>query len=102
MDDYVTKETYVRDKPEGLLWESDDPKLPSKIWVKSWAQIIHDCRTRLRVFEKALNLTANKDIALSYLRETYERLLRGAEDGNDAENKPAEKSSDSEPTTYAT
>lgn len=102
MDDYVTKETHVRDKPEGLLWESDDPKLPSKIWVKSWAQIVHDCKTRLRVFEKALNLTADKDIALSYLRETYERFLQGADEGKDAENKPAEKPADSEPSTSAT
>lgn len=92
MDDYVTKETHVRDKPEGLLWESDDPKLPSKIWVKSWAQIIHDCKTRLRIFEKALNLTADKDIALSYLRKTYERFLLGSEDGDGDDNKSTGKS----------
>ncbi|HXM99012.1 MAG TPA: ATP-binding protein [Candidatus Dormibacteraeota bacterium] len=45
MDDFVKKETRIREKPEGLLWESDDLNLPSKIWVKTWAQILHDCKT---------------------------------------------------------
>jgi hypothetical protein len=77
MDDHVKKEVRQRDKPEGLLYESDDLGLPSKIWVKTWGQIIHDCKTRLRIFQTALNLTADKDIGLDYLKKTYERILRG-------------------------
>ena len=99
----MKNETHVRDKPEGLLWESDDPKVPSKIWVKSWAQIINDCRTRLRVFERALNLTANKGIALSDLRKTYERLLLGKEEEeNNGDNKSGAKSGDDEATASTT
>ena len=79
MDEYVKKETHVKEKPEGLLWESDDPNVPSKIWVKSWAQILHDCKTRLRIFQQALNLSADKDIALDYLRKMYERILQDSE-----------------------
>jgi hypothetical protein len=79
IDDYVEHETRMREKPQGLLWESDDPNLHSKIWVKTWAQIIHDCRTRLKIFQQALNITADKDVALDYLKKTYERILHGAD-----------------------
>lgn len=34
MDDHVKKEVRQRDKPDGLLFESDDLSLPLKIWAK--------------------------------------------------------------------
>jgi Histidine kinase-, DNA gyrase B-, and HSP90-like ATPase len=79
MDDYANSEVHMRDKPEGLLWEADEANLTSRIWVKTWAQIIHDCRTRLKIFQQALDYSANKEASLEYLRSTYDRVLHGAE-----------------------
>ena len=94
VDEYVKNETQFKEQPEGLLWESDDPKVISSIWVKSWAQIIHDCKTRLRIFQQALNITADKDIALDYLKKTYERILYGADLADDAPKTGQDKSSE--------
>jgi hypothetical protein len=77
LDKFANKEVHQADKPEGLLWESDDQR--SQIWVKTWAQIIHGCRTRLKVFQKELNHSADRDASLDYLRETYARVLKGVE-----------------------
>jgi hypothetical protein len=79
MDDYVRRETHMKEKPEGLLWESDDLNMPSRVWVKTWGQIIRDCRIRLKIFQQALNLKADKDVGLEYLKKTYARILLGAD-----------------------
>jgi len=50
-----------------------------QIWVKTWAQLTHDCRTRLKIFLEALNYSANTDASLEYLKETYARVLQGKE-----------------------
>ena len=77
LDDFATQEVRQSQKPEGLLWEADDPN--TRIWVKTWAQIIHECRTRLKIFQQALNYSADKDASLGYLKSTYERVLRGVD-----------------------
>jgi hypothetical protein len=79
MDGFATTETRMRDKPEGLLWEAEEPNNSSRIWVKTWAQILHDCRTRLKIFQQALEYSADKDASLEYLKTTYERVLRGVD-----------------------
>jgi hypothetical protein len=84
MDDFATSEVHMRDKPEGLLWEADEPNANSRIWVKTRAQIIHDCRTRLKIFQQALNYSADRDASLDYLRKTYERVLHGADSADSA------------------
>jgi len=76
MDDFADSEVHLRDKPDGLLWERDEPNIYSRIWVKTWAQIIHDCRTRLKIFQQALDYSADKDASLDYLRTTYERVMQ--------------------------
>jgi len=77
LDKFAAKDVRQADKPAGLLWESDDQRI--RIWIKTWAQIIHDCRTRLKIFQKELNHSANRDTSLEYLRETYARVLKGVE-----------------------
>jgi hypothetical protein len=79
INDFVRTEMYQKERPEGLLWESPDPKMISKVWVKTWAQIINDCRIRLKIFKDALDLTVTADAGLEYLRKTYARILLGEE-----------------------
>ena len=94
MDDYATAEVHLRDKPEGVLWDAEEPR--TRIWVKTWAQIIHGCRTRLRIFQNELNHSADRDASLEYLRETYARVLQGVEI-----EEPQPGGSDTEDTTAA-
>jgi hypothetical protein len=66
-----------------VLWESAD--LRSQIWVKTWAQILHDCKTRLKVFQKELNHSVDRDASLGYLQKTYARILQGVDSGSDVD-----------------
>jgi hypothetical protein len=84
MDEHASREVHQSERPEGLLLQADDPN--TRIWVKTWAQIIHDCRTRLKIFQQALNYSADKDASLDYLKATYERVLRGDDSSDASEN----------------
>jgi len=92
LDKFAAKDVRQADKPEGLVWENHDQNV--RIWIKTWAQIIHDCRTRLKIFQKELNHSADRDASLEYLRETYARVLRGvdatAESQDEASPSPAQ------------
>jgi hypothetical protein len=71
MTDYAVKEVTSSDRPFGML----DRKENCSIWIKTWSQILNDCRSRLRLFEKELNYNADKDDSLALLRSTYARIL---------------------------
>jgi hypothetical protein len=75
MDPYAKNEVRQADRPEGVLWQSSD--LRSRIWVKTWSQLIHENKSRLKIFQKELNRTADRDASLGYLKKTYARILQG-------------------------
>ncbi|PYX12794.1 MAG: DNA mismatch repair protein [Acidobacteria bacterium] len=77
MDEFAAQDVQQPGRPQGVLWES--PDLRSRIWVRTWAQIIHDCKTRLKIFQKELNHSADRDASLDYLKKTYARVLQGGE-----------------------
>ena len=79
MDDYAKSEVHIREKPVGLLWETEEQDISTRIWVKTWSRILHDCRTRLKFFHEALKYSANKDASLDYLKRTYARILQGTD-----------------------
>lgn len=71
MNDYAIKEVTSSDRPFGMLDRKDNCTL----WIKTWAQILSDCRARLRLFEKELNYNADRDESLTLLRSTYAKIL---------------------------
>jgi len=71
--DTVRKRAKQRNRPEGILYDDDEGRIT--VWVKSWGQIIQDCRGRLEFFRKQLEYSADKDSALTYLRKTHARYL---------------------------
>jgi Histidine kinase-, DNA gyrase B-, and HSP90-like ATPase len=87
LDKFANKEVRQADKPVGFLWESDDQR--SRIWVKTWAQLIYDCRTRLKIFQKELNHSADRDASLEFLRQTYARVLKGTEAAEESQDETA-------------
>jgi len=71
-------------KPVGLLWEGSSPKC--QIWIKTWAEIIGEARSRLSFFQQCLEYTATKAAGIEYLRATYQKyvpdeVLNANEDG---------------------
>jgi hypothetical protein len=69
----VRKKAKQRNRPEGILYDDDEGRIT--VWVRSWGQIIQDCRARLEFFRQQLEYSADKDSALTYLRKTHERYL---------------------------
>ena len=71
--DSVRKRARQAKRPEGLLFDDADGRI--FIWVKTWGQILQDCRGRLQFFEEQLQYRPNAESALEYLRKTHERYL---------------------------
>ena len=76
----VQQQTAMKDKPRGLAWEASDGQ--TQIWVKTWGQVIEDCRSRLRFFQQALEYEASDESALGYLRRLHGEYLPPALVGN--------------------
>ena len=73
IDDFAKLNVTQRDRPRGMLYQSDDPSIT--IWVKTWSQIISECRARLRFFSEKLNYAPDRDASLEHLRTTYSKYL---------------------------
>ncbi|GAI73364.1 unnamed protein product, partial [marine sediment metagenome] len=71
----VRKEAKQQNRPEGVLYADEEGKIT--IWVKTWGQIINDCRARLKFFQETLQYTAGNESAIEYLRKEYEKYLPG-------------------------
>ena len=78
---FAKEEVSSSDRPYGMLHRKDG----LQIWVRTWSEILNDCRTRLQLFEKELNYNADRDESLEYLQKTYAKILAGNED-NESEN----------------
>jgi hypothetical protein len=81
MDDFARRQVRSANRPEGLLWQSDDSR--NTIWVRTWSQILTDSRARLRVFQKELNYSADRDESVEFLKESYARILCGDNEPTD-------------------
>jgi hypothetical protein len=60
-------------RPHGIVLENEKRRF--QVWVKSWGQVIEECRGRLRFFQERLNYLSSRDAALEYLRATHEKYL---------------------------
>ena len=67
----VQKLTAMDDKPRGQAYKGGDVE----IWVKSWGQIIEDCRSRLQFFQQELQYEASDESAFAYLRKVHAEYL---------------------------
>ncbi|MEC9356542.1 MAG: ATP-binding protein [Pseudomonadota bacterium] len=54
-----------------------------KIFVKSWAQVLDDNRSRLQFFQEKLEYQANKEEAFEFLQERYSTFMKGVVDPAD-------------------
>jgi hypothetical protein len=65
-----------KDRARGILFQSaETDDLQVTIWVKTWSQIVNECRARMRFFAEKLNYTPDRDSSLLHLKATYHKYL---------------------------
>jgi len=95
VDTLVRKDTSQKDRPKGVLYQDDELRIT--IWVKTWSQVIDDCKRRLQFFQEKLNYQPDRDSSLAHLKTTYAKytadLFEAQESSSsDAEEQPKEES----------
>jgi hypothetical protein len=73
IDDHVRRLASQTNRPRGVLYQDEEQNIT--IWVKSWSQIIDDCKRRLQFFQDKLNYQPDRDSSLAHLRKTYAKYL---------------------------
>lgn len=77
LDAFAKVKTRQKDKPRGQLSQTDDGRI--EVWVKTWSEIIAECKARLRFVQEHLQTNISKEASLKYLQETYDKYLTGIE-----------------------
>ena len=73
MDRVVARKVSQKDRAHGIIFQDEEQRIT--IWVKTWSQVINDCKARLRFFEEKLNYTPDRDSSLEHLNSTYQKYL---------------------------
>jgi hypothetical protein len=45
--------------------------------VKTWAEVLEECKSRMKFVQEHLQANVNKESSLKYLKRTYEKYLTG-------------------------
>lgn len=75
LDAFAKVETRQKNKARGLIFQSEDGNI--EVWIKTWAEVIAECKSRLKFVQDHLQANVDKDSALKYLKKTYEKYLSG-------------------------
>ena len=75
MDEFAKYETRQKDRPEGVVFQSDDSSIT--VWAKTWSEILNDARARLTFFSQQLNYQADSDSELEYLKRVHSKYIPG-------------------------
>lgn len=94
LDEYAQHETRQKDKPKGLVIQADDGKI--EVWVKTWSEVLSECKARLRFVQEHLQANVDKESSLRYLRKTYDKYLSGISEVDADEEKTEEASDDAD------
>lgn len=73
LDAFARAETRQRSKPRGMVYQSDEGHI--EIWVKSWSEVIAECKARMRFVQDHLQANVDTEHSFKYLQTTYARYL---------------------------
>lgn len=73
MEEYAKRASHQANRPSGMIFQSDDQAIT--IWARTWADVLHANRQRLKLFQQNLEINADKDEALEFLRTTYASVI---------------------------
>lgn len=74
LDEGVRQDANQKDRPRGLVSEPDllsAPDTKVRVWVRTWSEIIEDCRRRLAFFQERLEHDPSIDEARDYLARVH-------------------------------
>lgn len=83
LDKFALMRTRQSGRPRGQIFQSEDGKV--EVWVKSWAEIIEESKSRMRFVQEHLQANVDKESALKYLKKTYEKYLVGVAEPDEIE-----------------
>ena len=86
LDQFAKIKTRQLGKPRGQISQTDEEGNSVEIWVKTWAEIIAECKSRLNFVQQHLQANVDKENSLNYLKKTYAKYLTGVVE--DFENAP--------------
>lgn len=73
MDDHARRKAKQANMQQGLVHQSDDKRI--NIWAKTWSEVLGSNRHRLKLFQQSLEINADRDGSLTFLKETYANIL---------------------------
>ncbi|MCP8937957.1 ATP-binding protein [Alsobacter sp. SYSU M60028] len=88
LDAYATHQTRQMGKAKGLVYQSDDGRI--EVWVKTWAEVIAACKSRLRFVQEHLQANVDRESSLKYLKRTYAKYLAGISETPEGERTASE------------
>jgi hypothetical protein len=75
LDPFARVEARQKGKPSGQIFQSEDGRV--EVWVKAWAEIIAESKSRMRFVQDHLQANVDKESSLKYLKRTYAKYLAG-------------------------
>jgi hypothetical protein len=81
LDAFARVETRQKGKTRGQVFQSEDGSI--EVWVKTWSEIIAECKSRMKFVQEHLQANVDKESALKYLKKTYEKYLTGISESAD-------------------
>lgn len=92
LDAFARVETRQKGKARGQVFQSEDGSI--EVWVKTWAEVLAECKSRLKFVQDQLQANVDKESALKYLKKTYDKYLSGVSET--ADDNPAAPATDLE------
>jgi hypothetical protein len=93
LDSYASIQTRQKGKARGQVFQSEDGSI--EVWVKTWAEVIAECKSRLKFVQEHLQANVDRESSLKYLKKTYEKYLTGIAEvdakDDDEMNEPGEE-----------
>jgi hypothetical protein len=69
----VIKKTRQNNREKGVYYQSEEANIT--IWVKTWSEIIDNCKSKIAFYKKALEYNPDTTAGLKYLNENFGHLL---------------------------
>ena len=88
LDTYAQKKATQRGRPKGQVY--DDAEQNITVWVKCWADVINDAKSKLDFINQQLSYEADRDSAKAYLQKAHARFIPEVDLATDGYGLPAE------------
>jgi hypothetical protein len=77
LDDHATRRANQAGQPRGLIHhDAANPNV--RVWVRTWAELIHECKHRMQFVRRGLEYDPSSDEALAFIRERYPDFVPAA------------------------